>query len=294
MVIIVGGSAIDPAAFATPGIDSSPGISRAMNDRIAAASVYCEVGSDTRIVSSPSDRNPTGDLRQPGEASAAEGRRRRAASATAPPRRSPGHGRRRAARRGARPPLLSASTGDCRPDERRRHEPEADAGHQRHHERERQYRGRSPRSPSRAEVPRAPTAAKPTPQNASSTPARPPASASSTLSLHEPSRQLPAAGAERDANRGLVRPAGGAHEQQVGDVRAGHEQHEPDGAHQHQQRRPGVADGALAHRDEPQTRVRIGVGVGGFARAVRVRDGVHFPLRLLDARARPKARHRGR
>ena len=39
-----------------------------MNERIAAGSGYCEVGSDTRMVSRPSGRNPTGTLRQPGEA----------------------------------------------------------------------------------------------------------------------------------------------------------------------------------------------------------------------------------
>ena len=58
MVVMVGGSAIDAAALATPGIDSSRGISRAMNDRIAAGSAYCVVGSDTRIVSSPSGSEP--------------------------------------------------------------------------------------------------------------------------------------------------------------------------------------------------------------------------------------------
>ena len=38
MVVTAGGSAIDAAARATPGSDSSFGISRAMNERIAAGS----------------------------------------------------------------------------------------------------------------------------------------------------------------------------------------------------------------------------------------------------------------
>ena len=59
-------------------------------------------------------------------------------------------------------------------------------------------------------------------------------------------QQLPhdaAAGrAHRRADRDLAFSRGGPHEQQVRDVRAGDEQHEGDGANQHEQRRPDVAD----------------------------------------------------
>ena len=49
-----------------------------------------------------------------------------------------------------------------------------------------------------------------------------------------------AAGADRGADRDLALPAGGADQQQVGDVGAGDQQHEADRAEQHQQRRPHV------------------------------------------------------
>src|SRR6478672_126485 len=51
-----GGSDIDEAAAATPGAASTAGMSRRMNIRIAPASPYFAVGSETLIATSPSDR----------------------------------------------------------------------------------------------------------------------------------------------------------------------------------------------------------------------------------------------
>ena len=55
--------------------------------------------------------------------------------------------------------------------------------------------------------------------------------------------------AERRADRELAVAAGGAHQQQVGDVRAGDEQHEQDAALQHVQRRADIADQLVADRN---------------------------------------------
>ena len=64
----------------------------------------------------------------------------------------------------------------------------------------------------------------------------------------ELAQQPDAAGAERRANGQLRLARRGAREQQVGDVRAGHEQHEPDGAEQDQERRPHVAEHHVGER----------------------------------------------
>ena len=255
-----------------------------MNERIAAGSAYCDVGSETRIVSRPSAWNPTGTLRQPREAlqqqagadeqhqrqrdlgdrrarCAAAPRRRGAARrrssarrpATAGRRATTGPGRRRGRRPATRPARTRArgrstaiSDPRGRPAQRRRGEVDAP---------EREQHARERRRPARA----------------------------ATLSLHDPSRQVPAAGAERERApppRAIAPVA--RTQQQVGDVGAGDEQHEPDRAHQHQQRRPGAADRALANRHEPQARVRIGVGVGRVARARR--RARWRPLRPAPAR----------
>ena len=58
----------------------------------------------------------------------------------------------------------------------------------------------------------------------------------------ELAQQPDAAGAERRANRQLRLARRRTREQQVGDVRAGHEQDEADGAEQDQERRPDVAE----------------------------------------------------
>lgn len=60
IVVTYGGSDMDAAADATPGIVSSAGIRRVMNDRIAAGSAYFDVGSETRIAARPAGPKPTG------------------------------------------------------------------------------------------------------------------------------------------------------------------------------------------------------------------------------------------
>ena len=62
--------------------------------------------------------------------------------------------------------------------------------------------------------------------------------------------------AERGADRDLALAARGAHQQQVRDVRARDQQHEADGAEQHEQRLPHVADEHLADRIDAERCVR--------------------------------------
>ena len=63
-------------------------------------------------------------------------------------------------------------------------------------------------------------------QRATSRPARPPSTASTHDSVSSCAEQLAAARAERQPDRHLGRAAGAAREQQVGDVRAGDQQHD--------------------------------------------------------------------
>ena len=82
--------------------------------------------------------------------------------------------------------------------------------------------------------------------------------------------QARAAGAEGRAHRELAVSRRAAREQQVGDVRAGHEQHESNRAQQHQQRPLDVADHQVAQR--------------------RAREGqaaVHLRKLVLQPRANP-------
>ena len=58
------------------------------------------------------------------------------------------------------------------------------------------------------------------------------------------------AGAERRANRHLALAHAAAREQQVGEIDAGHQQHEADAAEQQQQRRPHAADRLLVQRHD--------------------------------------------
>ena len=65
--------------------------------------------------------------------------------------------------------------------------------------------------------------------------------ATSALSTSSCRTRRAAAGAERRAKGEVVFAAGQPREHQVGDVRAGDEQNEGDGAHQNRKRRPHVA-----------------------------------------------------
>ena len=77
------------------------------------------------------------------------------------------------------------------------------------------------------------------------TPSPPPASARTRLSASICTTSRRAAGAERGADRDLALAHRGAHEQQVGDVRARDQDDDADRGEQRQQRRPDAADDLL-------------------------------------------------
>ena len=91
--------------------------------------------------------------------------------------------------------------------------------------------------------------------------------------------QAPPPGAERRADRDFPsRP--GAREQEVGDVRAGDEQHDQDRGGEHLQRAADVAHEQLLERDQTDVPLRsildrdVGQrGEGGFERGTRLLDG---------------------
>jgi len=90
--------------------------------------------------------------------------------------------------------------------------------------------------------------------------------------------------ADRRPDRELAAARRGAHDQEIGDVRARNQQHERDGAHHRQDRRPHVADDVVEHRDRVEVETR-----GLLDRIVRAqirRDAVHLQLRLLGRHAR--------
>ena len=95
------------------------------------------------------------------------------------------------------------------------------------------------------------------------------------------SRRTPRA--EGAANRQLLLPRGRARQQQVGDVGAGDQQHETDGAEQNQQRARDIADDLLVHRHQPHAEPCIGRILAFEPRG----DPIHVRLRgaARDARA---------
>ena len=105
------------------------------------------------------------------------------------------------------------------------------------------------------------------PAQARPSPSAAPASAEHHALGEELAHQPPALGAEAGAHRDLPPPPLGAGEHQVGDVGAGDEQHEADGAEQEQQRRARVAHHLLVQREEDH-RVRL------WVRVVGVREGL--------------------
>ena len=88
-------------------------------------------------------------------------------------------------------------------------------------------------------------------------PTAPPSSRASRLSGQQLPRDPPPAGAERGVDRQLLLPAFRAHEEQIGDVRAGDEQNEADRAEQHPQHAADVADDV--HRERPDVRCHLHV-----------------------------------
>ena len=93
-----------------------------------------------------------------------------------------------------------------------------------------------------------------------------------------------AAGAERRADRELAASAERSRQHEIRDVDADDQQHETDGAEQHEQRRAHVADErARAARGRQIRALRL---VLGNASASRARDRAHLLARLLERHAR--------
>ena len=115
------------------------------------------------------------------------------------------------------------------------------------------------------------------PQRAMASPAMPPASANTTLSVSSWRTTRPRAGAECDADGDLLLAPGEAGQQQVRHVGAGDEEHEADRAQQNQQGGANVSDDRAGERRDldavPGIRLRVGFGQAR-------RDGGHFRLRL--------------
>ena len=111
----------------------------------------------------------------------------------------------------------------------------------------------------------------------------------------ELSHESRAAAAERGANRQLALACGAARKQQIRDVRAGDEQHEGDGAREHENRRanrerqvvderPGADDDGAAAAEEELRRRRPWHAAGGSR---------PFGFRLFGRRAGPQSSQRG-
>ena len=89
-----------------------------------------------------------------------------------------------------------------------------------------------------------------TPQLASSRPAPAPRQASTQLSTTSCKQHAGAAGAQGDAHGDFALPRFGTREQKVGDVGAGDQQHEGDGAEQDQQRLVNIAEEFVIQRGD--------------------------------------------
>ena len=122
------------------------------------------------------------------------------------------------------------------------------------------------------------------PPSASTSPTRPPAAASTRLSVDELPDQPQPARAERRAQRHLVLPGGRAREQQVRDVGARDEQHERHRAEERQERRPRVLDDVVLQRHDADAHVRR--LVFGMLLPELPGDAVHLGLRLIEGHAR--------
>ena len=121
------------------------------------------------------------------------------------------------------------------------------------------------------------------------TPAAPPATASNALSAAELAEHLPAARAERGANRHLARSAGRADEQEIGDVRAGDQEHAADRHREQRERAAHASRRAVAERHQPNRRSQGRVGVARMASRVRPRDPAELGFALRRRRARREA-----
>ena len=98
--------------------------------------------------------------------------------------------------------------------------------------------------------------------------------------------QAPLARAQRGANGEFACPAGRAREQQIADIHARDQQHEPDRAQQHPQDRPDITDQSFLERDERRAIASVGLGIGvGESPHHSVQIGLR--LRERDARLEP-------
>ena len=95
--------------------------------------------------------------------------------------------------------------------------------------------------------------------------------------------------AERGAHGDLLQPRRGTRQEQVGDVHRGDQEHEPDGAEQHEEHRPDAARNGLVERNGNVCRVRIGEGVSPPAEDVARRSAKRF-VALLEAHIAVAAR----
>ena len=92
----------------------------------------------------------------------------------------------------------------------------------------------------------------------------------------------PPGGAEREANGNFARPMRRARQQQIGDVRAGDEQHERDGAHQRPENSFDLrAQDAIEEGGHDGADVLVAVLI---LRRELVRDAFHLAARLLESR----------
>ena len=99
--------------------------------------------------------------------------------------------------------------------------------------------------------------------------------------------QARTAAAKRGTHGKLALARRRAHEQQVGDIRAGDQHHEADGPHQRQNHRLDVGDKVLVHRLQPQ--VETGGLLDRKLLAQAGGDHVNFLLRLSESDAITKA-----
>ena len=94
----------------------------------------------------------------------------------------------------------------------------------------------------------------------------PPSTATSMLSVTSWRTTSPRLGAEREARGDLPPPAGEARQQQIGDVRAGDQEHAAHGAEEQQIALPLIADGIVEERHDLDLRRRVDVGRDSPAR----------------------------
>ena len=108
-------------------------------------------------------------------------------------------------------------------------------------------------------------------------------------------RDVPAPGAQRRANRELLLASFRSHQQEIGDVGAGDQQHDADGAHQHPQHLTHIAHHILLHRPKRRREAR-GLQNGTVGSVLRDPDRQHpanisAGLRERDAWLQPGDAH---